>query len=178
MSAPPRVVPALYDTRLGKEYRTRRRTHGARRWRMAIEREAVGRMEVIRYETPSLDGSPKRSANIARSDLLTVNMQVVSRDGGETNLHAHSAQDAVWFVLAGRARFYGKDGESVELGPKDALFIPKGTPYWFESVSDEPLEIMRNAATDPAIKNQRVNYEALRERQQDGRHAGSVYVNS
>ena len=30
----------------------------------------------------------------------------------------------------------------------------------------------------PAIKNQRVNYEALRERQQDGRHAGSVYVNS
>ena len=58
----------------------------------------------------------------------------------------------------------------------DALFIPKGTPYWFESVSDEPLEIMRNAATDPAIKNTRVNYEALRERQQDGRHADSVYV--
>ena len=105
-------------------------------------------------------------------------IQVVSKDGGETNLHAHSGQDAVWFVLAGRAKFYGKDDEVVELGPKDALFIPKGVPYWFESSSDEPLEIMRNAATDANIQNRRVNYEALRDRQQDGRHEDSVYVNS
>ena len=145
---------------------------------MSMERESIGRMEAIRYETPDLAGSPKRSSMLANSGLLSVNVQVVSKEGGETNLHAHSGQDAVWFVLAGRAKFYGKDGESVELGPKDALFIPKGTPYWFESASDEPLEIMRNAATDPALKNQRVNYEALRERQQDGRHADSVYVNS
>ena len=143
---------------------------------MSMERESIGGMEVIRYETPDLAGSPKRSSMLANSGLLSVNVQVVSRDGGETNLHAHSAQDAVWFVLSGRAKFYSKDGESVELGPKDALFIPKGTPYWFESVSDEPLEIMRNAATDPAIKNQRVNYEELRDRQKDGRHADSVYV--
>lgn len=144
---------------------------------MSMERESIGGMEAIRYETPDLAGSPKRSSMLANSGLISVNVQVVSREGGETNLHAHSGQDAVWFVLGGRAKFYGKDGESVELGPKDALFIPKGTPYWFESVSDEPLEIMRNAATDPAIKNQRVNYEALRDRQQDGRHASSVYVN-
>ena len=145
---------------------------------MSMERESIGGMEAIRYETPDLAGSPKRSSMLANSGLISVNVQVVSRDGGETNLHAHSRQDAVWFVLSGRAKFYGKDGESVELGPKDALFIPKGTPYWFESASDEPLEIMRNAATDAALKNQRVNYEALRERQQDGRHADSVYVNS
>ncbi len=145
---------------------------------MSMERESIGGMEAIRYETPDLAGSPKRSSMLANSGLISVNVQVVSREGGETNLHAHSGQDAVWFVLSGRAKFYGKDGESVELGPKDALFIPKGTPYWFESASDEPLEIMRNAATDAALKNQRVNYEALRERQQDGRHADSVYVNS
>ena len=143
---------------------------------MSTERETVGRMEVIRYETPDLAGSPKKSTMLGRTDHLGVVVQVVSKEGGETNLHAHSAQDALWFVLAGRARFYGKDGESVELGPRDALFIPKGAPYWFESVSDEPLEIMRNSATDPAVPNQRVNYEALRERQQDGRHAGSVYA--
>ena len=145
---------------------------------MSMERESIGGMEAIRYETPDLGDSPKRSSMLANSGLISVNVQVVSKDGGETNLHAHSAQDAVWFVLAGRARFYGKEGESVELGPKDALFIPKGSPYWFESISDEPLEIMRNSATDPSIKNQRVNYEALRERQQDGRHADSVYVTS
>ncbi len=145
---------------------------------MATERETVGRMQVIRYETPDLGGQPKASTLLGRTEHLGVVVQVVSKEGGETNLHAHSAQDAVWFVLAGRAKFYGKDGESVELGPKDALFIPKGSPYWFESISDEPLEIMRNSATDPSIKNQRVNYEALRERQQDGRHADSVYVTS
>lgn len=143
---------------------------------MTIEREAVGRMEVVRYETPGLDGLPKRNTHVADSGLISVNVQLVSREGGETNLHAHSGQDAVWFVLAGRAKFYGKDGESVELGPKDALFIPKGVPYWFESVSDEPLEIMRNAATDPNVRNQRINYEELRDRQKDGRHAGSVYA--
>ncbi len=143
---------------------------------MTMEREAVGRMEVVRYETPGLDGLPKRNTHLASSGLLSVNVQLVSREGGETNLHAHSGQDAVWFVLAGRAKFYGKDGEAVELGPKDALFIPKGTPYWFESVSDEPLEIMRNAATDPNVRNQRINYEELRDRQKDGRHEGSVYA--
>ena len=37
---------------------------------------------------------------------------------------------------------------------------------------------MRNAATDANIQNRRVNYEALRDRQQDGRHEDSVYVNS
>ena len=143
---------------------------------MSAAREAVGQMEVVRYETPGLDGLPKRNTRVAGSGLISVNVQLVSREGGETNLHAHSGQDAVWFVLAGRAKFYGKDGESVELGPKDALFIPKGVPYWFESVSDEPLEIMRNAATDPNVRNQRINYEELRDRQKDGRHAGSVYV--
>ncbi len=135
-------------------------------------------MEVIRYETPDLGGLPKSSTLLARTSHLGSVVQVVSKDGGETNLHAHSAQDALWFVLSGRAAFYGKDGQKVELGPKDALFIPKGSPYWFESISDEPLEIMRNSATDPAIPNQRVNYEVLRARQQDGRHADSVYVNS
>ena len=52
----------------------------------------------------------------------------------------------------------------------------EGVAYWFESVSDEPLEIMRNFSTDPNMKNQRINFEALRDRQQDGRHADSVYV--
>ncbi len=148
------------------------------RQQMAIERESVGQMEVIGFETPELGSLPKVSSHIAQSDILSVVIQVVSKDGGETNLHAHSGQDAVWFVLAGRAKFYGKDDEVVELGPKDALFIPKGVPYWFESSSDEPLEIMRNAATDANIQNRRVNYEALRDRQQDGRHEDSVYVNS
>lgn len=143
---------------------------------MSAERESIGRMEVIRYRTPDLAGQPKANTQLVRDRILGVGVQVVSKDGGETNLHAHSGQDAVWFVLSGRAKFYNQDGESAELGPKDALFIPKGVPYWFESVSDEPLEIMRNSATDPSVANQRVNYEELRDRQKDGRHDGSVYV--
>ena len=141
------------------------------RQQMAIERESVGQMEVIRFETPELGSLPKVSSHIAQSDILSVVIQVVSKDGGETNLHAHSGQDAVWFVLAGRAKFYGKDDEVVELGPKDALFIPKGVPYWFESSSDraagdhaqrrhrcehpEPARQLRSAARPPAGRTAR-----------------------
>ena len=144
---------------------------------MSVERENIGETEVIRYETPDLGSLPKSNTQLVNSGILGVAIQVVSKDGGETNLHAHSGQDAVWFVLSGKARFYGKDGKSVDLGPKDALFIPKGVGYWFESISEEPLEIMRNFSTDPNMKNQRINFEALRDRQQDGRHADSVYAN-
>ena len=110
---------------------------------MGTERETLGEMQVVHYETPDLAGLPKTTTQLAKGDILGMAVQVVSKEGGETNLHAHSGQDAVWFVLNGRAKFYGKDGDSVELGPKSALFIPKGVPYWFESASEEPLEIMR-----------------------------------
>ena len=118
------------------------------------------------------DGSgPVRDARPGRPSSMLANSGLLHAQGRRRDEPARALRAGRRLVRAGWPR------EVLPREPKDALFIPKGTPYWFESVSDEPLEIMRNAATDPAITNQRVNYEALRERQQDGRHSGSVYVN-
>ena len=128
---------------------------------MAIERESVGQMEVIRFETPELGSLPKVSSHIAQSDILSVVIQVVSKEGGETNLHAHSGQDAVWFVLAGRAKFYGKDERSWNWAPRTHC------SYRAYRTGLNRRWRLRNAATD-------FNYEGCAS-QQDGRHEDSVY---
>jgi mannose-6-phosphate isomerase-like protein (cupin superfamily) len=97
---------------------------------------------------PQLLESGKKVTMLAKTDILSCGVQVVA-SGGETNLHAHMADDAIWLVLGGRARFYTTDDALVaELGKNEALLIPRGEPYWFESASDENLVIMRIAAKD------------------------------
>ncbi len=125
--------------------------------------------QVFRYETPTPDGSGKVHSFLARSDILSAGVQLVS-DGGETNLHAHGGNDGFWFVLAGRARFYG-EGDVVigEFGQHEGILIPRGFPYWFEKAGDEPLEIMRVGATAQNEKRERIDYTPLLARQ-TGRH--------
>ncbi len=45
---------------------------------------------------------------------------------------------------------------------KEGIMIPRGFKYWFESASEEPLEILRVAAQDQNIQNKRVNYTSLK----------------
>ena len=88
--------------------------------------------------------------------------------GGETNLHAHTGADSAWFVLQGSARFYGAaESDKFDLNVNEGLFIPHSIPYWFESTGSEPLEIFHVVARDVTIeKNERVNYEALKDWQE------------
>ena len=59
-------------------------------------------------------------------------------------LHAHRDQDGYWFILGGRARFHGLGDEILaEAGVHEGVFVPHGNRYWFESVGDEPLQILR-----------------------------------
>jgi mannose-6-phosphate isomerase-like protein (cupin superfamily) len=117
----------------------------------------------FKYEMPEV-GKPKTIVWLARTDHLFADVQVITQ-GGETNLHSHSHLDGFWFVLSGRARFYG-EGERVlgELGKHEGILLPRGTPYWFESASDEPLELLQLEASDIPIRSQselmsdRVNY--------------------
>ena len=46
-----------------------------------------------------------KTDTVTLTDVVGVSVQAVV-DGGETNLHAHPGTDGIWFVLAGRARFY------------------------------------------------------------------------
>ena len=110
---------------------------------------------------------------LCRSDLMTAAVQVIGR-GGETNLHSHPTLDGFWFVLSGRARFYTTDDDVVaELGPDEGILIPRGFPYWFETASQEELEILqveastRLAATLAEFVDGRIDYTRPRQSMQE-----------
>lgn len=114
---------------------------------------------------PQLVEQGKTNTKLAASGLISAGVQVIG-SGGETNLHAHDHQDAVWLVLNGKVRFYTEgDREVATLSKFEGLVIPRGALYWFESVSDENLVIVRVAATDPTVvpgrtdKGERVSRE-------------------
>ena len=98
---------------------------------------------------PQLLKHGKTSTRLVRTDHINSGVQVVA-EGGETNLHAHSSQDEIWFVLSGIAAFY-TEGDAVvaRLTKHQGLLIPHGAAYWFESSSDENLVILRFGAAVP-----------------------------
>lgn len=100
---------------------------------------------VFKYERPPGE-DPVYIVWGAKSDLATSFFQVV-RQGGETHLHSHPKIDGFYFVLSGRARFHGEgDVVFAELGLHEGILIPRGCKYWFESISDEPLEFLQISA--------------------------------
>jgi quercetin dioxygenase-like cupin family protein len=112
-----------------------------------------------RYEVrPPLVETGKHNRRVAQTDILSIGVQSLGAKGGETNLHAHADQDATWLVMNGKVRFYTEgDQEVATLGQYEGLVIPRGTLYWFESASDEPLVIMRIAAKHPGVESGRVD---------------------
>src|SRR3989442_1127423 len=98
--------------------------------------------QTFKYEMPE-EEKPKTIVWLARTDRLFADVQVIMQ-GGETNLRSHGHLDGFWFVLSGRARFYG-EGDRVlgELGKHEGILLPRGTPYWFESVGTETLELLQ-----------------------------------
>ena len=105
--------------------------------------------QVIDYQRPVLkEGQPKAVRMLARTDRAFFAVQLVS-EGGENNLHSHAHVDGFWFVLSGRARFYTTDDEVIkEAGPMEGVLVPRGYPYWFESVGEGDLEILQFEASD------------------------------
>jgi mannose-6-phosphate isomerase-like protein (cupin superfamily) len=131
---------------------------------------------VFKYSTPEA-GKAKTIVRLCRSDIMYASVHVLTH-GGETNLHAHLAQDGFWMVLKGRARFYGEGNVLIaDLGPNEGILVPRGCQYWFESGSSELLELLQVEAIDKTVENRRIDYtpvtsatkvarEALRERNQ------------
>ena len=116
-------------------------------------------MTTFKYEPPASQDRPKKTVPIVKTDLLRVGVQVVRKDGGETNMHAHPSLDSTWMVLAGQARFYGYgDVVIAEPGKHEGVNIPRGVPYWFEASSEEPLQILHITAVDRSALSERVDY--------------------
>jgi mannose-6-phosphate isomerase-like protein (cupin superfamily) len=119
-------------------------------------------VKLFRYQRPEFEGV-KKSMLMCNSDLMRIHVQVV-KQGGENNLHTHTGEDAFWLVLNGAVRFYGEGDKVIgELKKHDGILIPRGFNYWFESASDEPLEILRIEARDQTTENKRVNQSPLKQ---------------
>jgi mannose-6-phosphate isomerase-like protein (cupin superfamily) len=82
---------------------------------------------------------------LAVGEHLWLKIKVYAK-GGENKLHAHPYQDHSFIVLDGRARFHGPRGEEKELARNDGIFLPAGSYYWFETISEEPLVLLRVGA--------------------------------
>ena len=108
---------------------------------------------------PQLLESGKKSYGLVRNHDISCGVQVVA-DGGETNMHAHSAADEIWYVLAGEAKFYGEGDKLVgTLSKNEGILVPHGAPYWFESSQPENLVILRFGAKIPAAgEDKRIDY--------------------
>ncbi|CAE6840735.1 cupin domain-containing protein [Paraburkholderia aspalathi] len=114
--------------------------------------------KIFSYITPQLE-RPKGIFPLCRSDILTAAVQVIKK-GGENNLHSHAGMDGFWFVLKGKARFYGEQNVLLaELNPFQGIFIPREVSYWFESGSDELLELLQVEAFAKGVKNTRTDLE-------------------
>lgn len=116
----------------------------------------------FRHQTPEFEGV-KKTWQVCNSDLMKVQVQVV-KSGGENNLHTHTGEDAFWYVIRGAVKFYGEGDKLVgEYQKGEGILVPRGYKYWFESASEEPLEILRVTAKDQNIDNKRVDLAAQKQ---------------
>jgi len=104
---------------------------------------------IQRYRYAGPDGEGARDAPGRKAYLLALTNNVISTvqifpKGVHNTLHMHLTEDGYWLVLGGRARFHG-EGDTIlaELDKFEGILIPAGTKYWFEGISEEPLEILR-----------------------------------
>jgi mannose-6-phosphate isomerase-like protein (cupin superfamily) len=122
------------------------------------------RAVTFKYTRPSDLTASKTFVLLAKSETMMGAVQVIT-EGGENNLHFHPRMDGLWFVLAGRARFY-KSGDEVlgEFGRGEGVLVPHDFPYWFESTGDEPLEILQVEAIDRRISVEDLGSDVVSER--------------
>ncbi|CAD6543267.1 hypothetical protein LMG27952_04014 [Paraburkholderia hiiakae] len=77
--------------------------------------------------------------------------------GGENELHAHTNEDHMFYILQGSATFHGPNGEVRVVSKNEGILLPRGTFYSFCADEREPLVMLRvgavvDASTDPLAR--------------------------
>ncbi len=109
-------------------------------------------LQTFSYKKPENLRNGKGIVQLAKSDIIRGRVQIV-KEGGENNLHSHTGMDGFWFVLSGKVKFYAPGDVLIgEFGKHEGILIPRGAQYWFESSSDEGLEILQMAAFEKGVK--------------------------
>ncbi|MBL8551315.1 MAG: hypothetical protein JNJ73_15120 [Hyphomonadaceae bacterium] len=139
--------------------------------RTAYHEAAEAEIFMFGYTKPEATKRPKQNTWLVRRPHMSFVIQCV-RDGGENNLHYHTNSETAWFVLRGRARFYGPDEKVYgEIGAMEGILMPGGARYKFNKVGDEDLEIAQMVAVHQVgDRKERINVEAHREWMADSPH--------
>ncbi len=117
------------------------------------------------FETPTKDGvfdlrTPLLKQGIttntrARTEQLEICIKVYA-NGGENEMHSHTAEDHAFVVLSGQATFHvGTDENEKVLGMYQGIMLPQGTPYWFQS-TEPNLVLLRVSAKIPDAPAQKL----------------------
>jgi quercetin dioxygenase-like cupin family protein len=65
-------------------------------------------------------------------------------EGGENKLHCHPTEDHTFYILQGQADFRLENDENIIVVKElEAVYLPKGTNYWFHSSGDSKLIMLR-----------------------------------
>lgn len=112
-------------------------------------------MKVFRYRRPDELKRDRALVPLVKTQTMLSMVQIFRGGGGEQEMHLHTAMDGFWFVLAGRARFYGDGDELVaDLGVHEGILVPAGAKYWFEAGECEELQLLQVEAIDHRVKNE------------------------
>lgn len=95
---------------------------------------------------------------LAKTDTMSVRIKCYAQ-GGENVLHAHKGEDHTFVVLAGKARFFGQQGEIATLTRNEGILLPEGAFYRFQSCGHEPLVLMRVGAIKGEVATQRLGMD-------------------
>ncbi len=115
---------------------------------------------------------------LAATDDLTIRLKIYA-SGGENELHAHPHEDHSFMILQGSARFFGPEGEEIELGPYQGIMLPKGNLYRFYATSDEPLVMIRvgnpNHTKQPPPGRINAKGEEMRGDSKENKHVDIIF---
>jgi mannose-6-phosphate isomerase-like protein (cupin superfamily) len=124
----------------------------------SMEESAQGHaLEHITYCRPNLTGK-RGISGLVGTPLLNVVVQTV-KPGGRQGLHAHGSYDGFYFVLKGRAKFYGEGNKLfAEVGANEGVLVPHGVAYAFEA-ADEEVQMLAVDAIDKTLPDTFVCHE-------------------
>lgn len=88
-------------------------------------------------------------ADLAGAQKLRANVWTLAPGDWSWGRHAHREQEEMYLVLDGRLRIEA-GGDTVELGPREAVFVPAGVPHQLWNGGES--EVTYLAAAAPAVQ--------------------------
>lgn len=101
----------------------------------------VKRAESVAAEDVKAGRGTRRQVLIGPGEAPNFAMRrFIMEPGGGMPAHTNAVEHEQ-YVLRGRAKI-GIGDEVIEVGRDDVVYIPAGTPHWYEALGEEPFEFI------------------------------------